>query len=125
MIHEINVKDNPKCPIYTMLKSGIKKIEGRAYDKKRKNYAIGDRLLIKCEKQILIMKIKDLRLYADVNAFLRAEGFKNALPHVNTYEEALNLYVGEKGWYKVANIENYREKNGFGFVAIEVVIEEF
>lgn len=108
MIHKMKLQNKP----FQMIKLGIKTIEMRLYDEKRKNILVGDGIQftnIDTEEQILV-EVLSLNIF-------------------NDFEEVYNNYRKEELGYKREETANYldmekyyneEEIRKYGVVAIEI-----
>ncbi len=89
---------------------GVKRIEGRLYDEKRRAFRVGDLLeVIRSDEALSFYAvIRGMRLYKSFEEMLAVEGLENVLPGVYSIEEGVGVYrrfygeSDEKRWGVVA-----------------------
>lgn len=119
--HHLPILNPENCPTFTMIKSGIKTVEGRKYSEKYHSYKQGDTLIFHCDGEKLVTRITYIHLYPDVEQYLRAEKLKRALPCVKTYKKAIEVY---NTWSTAEDRAELRETYGYGFMGIGVQVVE-
>ena len=85
-------KYSVKEPSFTLIKNGIKKIEGRVYKNSFRNIKINDIIIFynnKINYQVHVIKINK---YNNFKNMLLAEGIKNVTPLSNNLEESIAIY---------------------------------
>lgn len=80
-------------PWFSKIKLGLKTVEGRKYNSKYHNLKSGDLLEFHCDDERFITEVIEVRTYKTLQEYLEVEGFKNVLPGVNSFEEAVAIYL--------------------------------
>ena len=116
-IHHLSIQNPADCPTFDYIESGIKTVEGRANSPKYHSYQKGDTLIFEWQSKTLKTIITDIKKYQTLEDYLDAEGFKKALPCVESFDEAIKIY---NRWSNTDQRENYRKKYGYGFLGIHI-----
>lgn len=101
-------------PWFSKIKNGLKKIEGRKYSTKYASLKNGEILKFLCEQQSFLTEVVKVVHYHTLEDYLVSEGIENALPGIDTFSEALNIYLG-------FNSREQLDKAG-GFLAIHLKV---
>ncbi|XP_015583632.1 uncharacterized protein LOC8284754 isoform X2 [Ricinus communis] len=83
--HELHVQE----PFFSLLKDGLKTIEGRCADDNYSRIEPGALLLI---NKSVVLEVKDVRRYPSFLKMLEAESLSKVLPGVKTIEEGVEVY---------------------------------
>ena len=107
-LHEMRLDDY----WLNLMALGMKTIEVRLWDEKRRKLRRGDYVLFRGRKsnKMLFVKILDLKKYGDIKELLELENVENITPGF-TIDEAVNIY---------STYYSKQEMKEFGLVAIEV-----
>ena len=84
-ILELNVQE----PYFSLIKNGLKIVEGRLGKNKYLDLKMDDKLLF---NKNLEKKVEKIVKYSSFREMLIFEGLKNVLPKVQTLEEGENIY---------------------------------
>ena len=101
--HEMKLDE----PHFSNVKNGLKIIEGRVYDEKRKKININDTIIFinrgddndRFEKTITNIKV--FKPPVSFDEVINEENFKQLIPDADTIQEAIDVYI---------NIDGYPEK---------------
>lgn len=80
-------------PWFSKIRSGVKTVEGRKYSTKYLNLKCGDLLEFYCDNESFLTEVVELKVYKTLEEYLETEGFQNVLPDVNSFEEAVKVYL--------------------------------
>jgi ASC-1-like (ASCH) protein len=109
---------NPKvCPVFDLLKKGMKTIEGRPYSKKYHNIQKGDTIILKHNGSSFNARVKSVKRYKTLQGYLRNEGLKRTLPGIRDMDKAKQIY---NKWSSPRRRQQLREKYGYAMLAIRV-----
>ncbi|XP_065866809.1 uncharacterized protein [Euphorbia lathyris] len=85
IFYELHVQE----PFFSLLKDGLKTVEGRCAGGKHSRIEPGDRVLLnKC----MVVEVKDVHRYPSFLEMLEAESLPEVLPGVKTIEEGVKIY---------------------------------
>ncbi len=98
-------------PYLSLIRSGVKKIEGRVFSLKYQTFKPGDTLRLYNDAGELWCKLSAIRPYKTFRDMLLAEGLSSVVPNVSTPEEGVAVY---------ASFPNYSEEKEYGVIALEV-----
>lgn len=123
IIYKIGVDSTPDRPILSMIYDGLKLVEGRKYDRKYL-FNVGDIIyfipndLENCDLKFVKCRVSYMHYYISIKEYLDNEGFKSAIPWVDTYEEAYKLYT--ERWYPDLDTKKLNDEHGYCFIGIGV-----
>ncbi|WP_068468658.1 ASCH domain-containing protein [Candidatus Protochlamydia phocaeensis] len=80
-------------PWFSLLKSGIKPVEGRKNSLKYRSIRAGDRIEFYCGQEAFQADVVRLTPFATLADYLQQVGVENALPGVSSLEEATRIYL--------------------------------
>ncbi|MBA3815070.1 MAG: ASCH domain-containing protein [Parachlamydiaceae bacterium] len=106
-IHNFHTKE----PWFSLIRQGVKTVEGRKATHLFKKIKAGDQILFTNGTEKFMAVVEDVRLYPSVEKYLEETTLEKALPGINTMEEALEIHYL---WSAKDNI------NEFGFLGIFV-----
>lgn len=109
MVHYIDCQE----PWFTLVKRGIKPVEGRKNSPKYQAMKPGDALIFTYENQHFETTITAIHHYKSVEKYLEGETLARALPGVKTFEEGVKIYLQ---WSTREEIERH------GFLGIQVKV---
>lgn len=99
---------------FSMIKNGLKTIEGRVNTRMFSGMAQGDRITFICGPSRLPCLVKGNRTYASFREMLEQEGVQKCLPNAASLDEAVAVYH---------RIPGYQDKaHRFGVAAIEIEV---
>ncbi|KAK6914524.1 ASCH domain [Dillenia turbinata] len=108
ILQSVEVEFHVQEPFFSMLKDGVKTVEGRCAVGKYSRISSGASILFnKC----LVLCVQDVHWYASFSEMLKAESLAKVLPGVKTVEEGVQIY------WKFYTEEQERSK---GVLAISV-----
>lgn len=87
-IHRIECEE----PWFSLIQAGIKPVEGRKNSPKYQNLKTGDVIEFYLGEKKFQAIIIDIVLYSSLEGYLHSVKIENALPGVQTFEEALRIY---------------------------------
>jgi|GEM_PF-607762 len=93
-----------KEPWFSLIKQGIKTVEGRKATKLFKKIKAGDQIQFTNGTDIFMAVVEDVRSYPTVEKYLEETTLAKALPGINTMEEALEIHYL---WSAKDNINEY------------------
>ena len=100
-------------PWYTFVKEGVKTVEGRIYDDKRKKLNVGDIIIFTNTEgngKLKQKKIIKLKVFKTFEKGIRYSKLKNILPIIKTYKDGVKIY---------RSIPGYKEGiKKYGFIVI-------
>lgn len=108
--HSLHVSD----PWLSYIQSGQKTVEGRKNTSRYDAWQSGDIVRFYNDARSVLVKIKEIKHYTTLEAYLEAEGFDKVLPGISSFEEARRTY------YQWSTPEEIAER-GFLGIHIEVV----
>lgn len=108
-IHRIHCQD----PWFSLIRQGLKPVEGRKGLPKYSNWNAGDKLIFFLGNNEFETIITGINRYESIQDYLNGEGIERALPGVQTVEEAIRIYLQ---WNTLAEVEKY------GFLGIQVKV---
>lgn len=98
--------------IFLAIKSGKKKIETRAASKKFSSIKIGDKLVLVCEKEKILKKVKKIKIFKTISALLKKYKPREINPKAFSEKDLTKMYH---------NFPGYKEKiKKYGLIAIEL-----
>lgn len=106
--------ENLAEPWFSLIKLGIKKVEGRLYKNRFRELKVGDIIIWENNdfvERVVKTKVSALRIYKTFLEYLEKEKNNNPLPGMETMEEQCAVYYK---YYALADEEKY------GVVAIEL-----
>lgn len=115
--HYLSILNPKECPTYDYIKKGIKTVEGRKNSEKYQKYKKGDTLIFTYNVEKLKTKITYIHKYQNVEAYLKRETLKRALPCVKTIKQGVKIY---NLWTSQKEREQLRKKYGYGFLGIGI-----
>ena len=80
-------------PWLSSIRDGKKTVEGRTGPLKEFSEWIGKKAKFYSKEQELIVDVIEVHHYDTLEAYLFAEGWKNAAPHLNSFEDTVNAYL--------------------------------
>lgn len=98
-------------PWFNLIRDGKKTVEGRKNLPKFRTWRPGDHLIFQHKNEQFSTRIVALRRYKNLSEYLNTEGFQRVLPGVESFDEAMHIYLQ---WSTEEEIAKY------GFLAIEV-----
>lgn len=98
-------------PWFTMIRQGVKPVEGRKGTHTYKKIKAGDRINFSNGKESFLADVTEVRSYASIEEYLQDVTVEKALPGVKTVQEALDIYFQ---WSTEEKIRQY------GFLGIFV-----
>lgn len=98
-------------PWFNFIRDGKKIVEGRKNLPKFKSWCKDDYLIFRCGHAEFLTRIVELRRYKNLEEYLNFEGFERVLPGIQSFDEALSIYLQWSTKKEIAK---------FGFLAIEV-----
>lgn len=113
-MYKLGFINNKKLPFFEYIVSGIKKAEGRIATDYISSFKVGERLLLQARGEFVICEISYLNFYSSFEEMLSSEGFKNMVPFVDSFEEALKVYNSFPGSNRV-------KKNGCCAIGIKYI----
>ena len=109
---------NPQvCPVFDLLKKGVKTIEGRPYSKKYHNIQKGDTIILKHNGSSFNARVKSVKRYKTLQGYLRNEGLKRTLPGIHGMDKAREIY---NKWSSPWRRQWLREKYEYAVLAIRL-----
>ena len=115
--HNLSIQNPKICPTFTLIKNGVKTVEGRKNSEKYQKYKKGDTLIFVCGKEKIKTQITYIHRYKTVEDYLKRETLKRALPCVKTIKEGVEIY---NLWTNKTERQLLRKKYGFAFLGIGV-----
>lgn len=110
IMHRLHCED----PWFTLIKNGVKPVEGRKNSPKYATWKTGDKLVFALGEQEFVTTITKISKYKTLEDYLEGETLARALPGVLTLEEGVNIYLQ---WSTREEIEEN------GFLGIEVSLQ--
>ncbi len=100
---------------FKMVKSGVKPLEIRRMDEKRKKIKVGDVLRFKLSggEESFDRKVKTVQIFETFEETFKNVDFRKALPGCPSVKEAINAYLGFPG-YKAWNDDPEKKIVVFG-----------
>lgn len=80
-------------PWFSKIRDGIKTVEGRKYNRKYHNLKSGDLLEFYCDDESFLTEVIEVKFYKTLEEYLEIEGYKNVLPGINSFSEAVAVYL--------------------------------
>ena len=109
----LHVKD----PWLFYIQTGEKKIEGRQGSREKFAKWIGSEVSFYNDKRKIPVEVTDVRHYDNLYQYLDKEGVENAVPGIQTKEEAVKIY---HGFY---SDESITSKGGMNAIVVKLVRE--
>ena len=110
--------DNPKeMPVFDLLKSGEKTVEGRPYSKKYHKIKAGDTITFRDGKRKQKATVASVKTYPSLSAYLRGETLRKTLPGVKSQKGAVRIY---NKWSSPASRRQLKGKYGAAMLAIRL-----
>lgn len=79
-------------PWFSYIREGVKLVEGRKNTPKYQKIQVGDFIKFSNGKEIFLALVIEKRVYPSLEEYLKDVTFQKALPHITSFEEALNVY---------------------------------
>ncbi len=102
-MYKLKITSNEEIPFIRCIVQGIKKAEGRIATDYVKGFKVGESLKLVSDNEFTVCKITYLNFYKSFEQMLKAEGYKNMVPFVDNFNDAVNLYKSFPGWQRVSN----------------------
>ena len=105
---------------------GNKTVEVRKNDPEKRGRVKKDDILYIENSESTInacFRVKDVRIYPDLNTMLITEGLRNVLPGVKTLEEAREIYNTIDGTDVTSVVKRMREYEKYGLIVIELGVK--
>ena len=99
--------------VFVVVKNGIKNVEVRVYDEKRRKMKIGDEIIFlkrPLEEEKIVTRIVDLKVFKDFNELVSKYNIERLYLDTFSKEEFINL---------LGRFYSKEEQDKFGVVAIE------
>lgn len=80
-------------PWFSKIKDGSKTVEGRKFSAKYCALRPGDTLEFFCEGDSFLTEVVEVKHYQTLEEYLSAEGYQNVLPGINSFADALEVYL--------------------------------
>ena len=103
-MYTMNFTNNSEMPLFKCILEGSKKAEGRIATEYVRSIKVGEELLLKSSEEYIVCKITYLNFYKSFEEMLTAEGFKNMIPFVDSFEEAVGIYKKFPGAERVTTM---------------------
>ena len=103
-----------KEPSFTLIKNGIKKIEGRLFKNSFRKIRRNDTILFRNNNRFVKTEVIDINHYNNFTEMLLKENIKNVTPLSNNIDESLSIY---------RKIYTQDDENKFGVIAIHLKID--
>lgn len=117
-IHDLFIQNPDKCPVFDLIVSRKKTVEGRKNSKTYQKYKPGDIIKFIEKKRHCFAVITKINKYHSVRSYLEVETIDKTLPEcVDNIDDALNIYAS---WVKPDEINDLNKKEGFGFLGIHI-----
>lgn len=100
-------------PWFTLIRKGIKPVEGRKNTHTYKRIAIGDQINFTNGNDNFLATVTEIRQYPSLEAYLEDVTIEKALPGITTIEKALEIY---QQWSTPEQLKQY------GFLGIFVKV---
>lgn len=100
MIFKIHCDD----PWFSLIRQGVKSVEGRKKTHTYKNIRVGDQINFTNGKESFIADVTEVREYPSIEKYLEDVSVEKALPGIKTLEEALAIYYQ---WTPEEKIKQY------------------
>lgn len=106
-VHEMKLDE----PHFSTVKNGLKVIEGRIYDDKRKNININDKIIFisrEDHNDRFEKTITDIKVFKPPVSFeevINEDNFKQLIPDAENVQEAIDVYINIDGYPEKAQIE--------------------
>jgi len=112
--------NDKKCPLLYYIKNGIKTVEGRKYSVTYQNIKVGDYIYFRAknEKPLKVI-VTYIHKYGSLKEYLVNETIEKALPCVNNYNDAENIY---NQWSSEKERQQLKEQYGYGFVGFGIKV---
>ncbi len=107
IVHNIHCKE----PWFTLIRQGIKSVEGRKNTHSYRKIQPGDRINFMNGTESFLAEVQEVRHYPGLDEYFQDVSLEKALPGIATMEEAKNIY------FEWTTEEKIKE---FGFLAIFV-----
>ena len=105
VMYKLNMTYSKKLPFLKYISQGVKQIECRVATDYVRNFKTGGILkLVSNGGSFVLCKVTHLNFYKNFEDMLKNEGFKNAVPFVSSFDEALSIYKKFKGANRVAEL---------------------
>ncbi len=104
-MYKLNMTDNENFPFLRYISQGVKQIECRVATDYVRSFKAGGILRLESSRcNFVLCEVSHLNFYKDFEDMLKNEGFKNAIPFANSFDEALGIYKKFKGANRVAKL---------------------
>jgi ASC-1-like (ASCH) protein len=124
IVHMFSFRGPDGCPLYEMIKSGKKTVEGRKNSPSYQKIKVGDVLLLSDRKKgVLECEVKYVKLYTDVKEYLAGESLQSAFGDPDKCRGIDSIQKGCDLYYEYVNeneILKLKEKYGHGFMGIGI-----
>ncbi len=104
-IHPIHCED----PWFTLIRQGIKPVEGRKNTHTYKRIKVGDQIKFSNGQESFLAQVVEIRNYQTLEEYLEDVTVEKALPGITTMQDALNTY------YQWSTEEKIRQ---YGFLGL-------
>ncbi|MDO4199496.1 MAG: hypothetical protein Q4D57_01870 [Clostridia bacterium] len=100
-LHELSIINNEELPFLQYIDLGIKKAECRIATNNVKNFKIGEKLILKGNKEFVLCEITYMHFYKSFEDMISEEKTENIVPFVDSDDKALKIYKSFPGWWRV------------------------
>lgn len=107
--HKIHCQE----PWFSLIKSGVKPVEGRKNSLFYQRIHAGDTIEFFVEDKKFLASVIGINRYNSIDEYLRCESLERALPGVKTIKEGVAIYLA---WNRERDIAN------IGFLGIQVMV---
>ncbi len=80
-------------PWFSLIRKGIKPVEGRKNSPKYQGIRVGDVLKFTCNNDHFFVQVTEIRSYASLEEYLLDVTVEKALPGVGSLKDAINTYL--------------------------------
>ena len=91
-------------PWFSFVRNGVKTVEGRIYDEKRRHLEVGDKIEFSNGEQKFKKTIEKLMVFENFEKALRFAKLSNILPGIKSYYQGVLLYRSIPGYEKKEKI---------------------
>lgn len=102
-------------PWFSKIKKGLKTVEGRKFSDKYASLKPGEIVRFHCADNSFLTEVVKVIPYQSLEEYLHVEGFEKVLPGIESFQEAIDVYLGFN------NNDNVNYTGGFLAIHIKIL----
>jgi ASC-1-like (ASCH) protein len=118
-IHTINMENPTERLMFDYIKNETKTVIGKNYNETYRSYVAGDKIKFVCEDEEITSLITNIKMYENVEHYLRTETLRNTLPHIKTIKNGVDIY---KDMVSFEELDELMDEYYYGFLGIRIKV---